>query len=65
MRFSDAINALSDLNGMQVHRSHWVNLDDIQDTVKSQGKTLLEMSDGAQIPISRAKQKTLKDMGIL
>ncbi len=29
MRFSDAISSLSDFNGYQVHRSHWVNLDEI------------------------------------
>ncbi|WP_193221978.1 LytTR family DNA-binding domain-containing protein [Amylibacter sp. SFDW26] len=65
MRFADAVGALSSLNGMQVHRSHWVNLDNVQDVIKSKGKISFKMSDGAEVPISRTKQKELKEMGLL
>ncbi len=65
MRFAEAINDLSHINGMQVHRSHWVNFDDIKEIIKTDGKILFEMSDGAQIPISRLKQKKLRELGIL
>ncbi len=65
MRFSEAIDTLSDFNGMQIHRSHWVNFDEVIDIIKSKGKILFKMSDGAQVPISRLKQKELKEIGML
>ncbi len=64
-RFSDAVAALSEFNGTQVHRSHWVNLDEVCDVVKTTGKTAFKMSDGAIIPISRGKLAGLKQRGLL
>jgi len=65
MRFSEAVDALTDLNGMQVHRSHWVNLSNIKDVINTKGRAFFIMSDGAQVPISRSKQKMLRETGIL
>ncbi len=65
MRFSDAVNALDGFNGMQVHRSHWVNLDEVTKFLKQDGKMFFQMTDGAEIPISRSKMKHLKELGIL
>lgn len=65
MRFSDAVAALSQFNGLQVHRSHWVNLDEVCEAIRKDGKACFYMSDNAEVPVSRGKIKQLKEMGIL
>jgi len=63
MRFVDAVAALSDFNGVQTHRSHWVHLDHVKDIEKSDGKIFFVMSDGAKVPITRKRFKELKELG--
>ncbi|MCP5088616.1 MAG: LytTR family transcriptional regulator [Rhodobacteraceae bacterium] len=65
MRFSDAIKELNGVNGGQIHRSHWVNYDEIKGVVKNTGKTGFEMSDGFVAPISRSRKPGLKQRGLL
>ncbi len=65
MRFADAVDALSEFNGCQTHRSHWVNLDEVVSVEKSDGKTFFKMSDGVNVPISRGKIKELKSLNII
>ena len=64
MRFSDAVKALIDFNGMQVHRSHWVNFDEATDIFRKDGKARIVMSDGIEVPISRGKYDDLKRLGV-
>ena len=65
MRFSDAVSLLADQNGAQVHRSHWVNFDDIQEVVKDGDKLNFRMSDGALVPIARSRKPDLKKRGLI
>ncbi len=65
MRFADAVKALSSFNGLQTHRSHWVNLDEIKTVGKADGKTFFIMTDGAKVPITRNRVKDLKELGIV
>ena len=65
MRFTDAVSALDGFNGLQIHRSHWVNRDEVTELVKHGGKMFFKMSDGAEIPIARSKLKHLKQLGVL
>ncbi len=65
MRFQDAVDALSDFNGKKVHRSHWINFDEVKEVVKSDGKIFFKMSDDFHVPISKLKQKELRTLGIL
>lgn len=65
MRFSDAIDTLSSANGVQVHRSHWVNIDEIETSRKEGAKAFLVMSDGTSVPISRSRKKEISDMGLI
>lgn len=65
MRFSDAVAALSEFNGFQIHRSHWVNLDEVTGTSRKDNKRFFIMSDGFEAPISRGKINQLKDLGLL
>ena len=53
MRFSDALEEVNGLEGMRVHRSHWVARDEIRQGVIRQGRLFLKLSDGAEVPVSR------------
>ncbi len=65
MRLADAIEELSGVPGLQVHRSHWVALDAVADAVKDQGRTSLRMRDGALVPVSRSYRDAVKAAGLL
>ena len=53
MRFSDALDELSQAGGLQVHRSHWVKLDAVEKVHRTADRTKLEMTDGELVPVSR------------
>jgi len=63
MPLADAVAALSALNGTQVHRSHWVNWDEVAALDREGGRVFARMSDGAEVPVSRNKAQELKDQG--
>jgi len=65
IRLSDAISEADGANGMQVHRSHWVALDQITATKRSGDRAILTMSDGRDIPVSRSYVPAIKDAGLL
>ena len=52
MRFADAVADLGDL-GMRVHRSYWVAHRHMLATVRREGRTMLRLTGGSQVPISR------------
>ena len=52
MRLSDAIDELSGLRGVRIHRSHWVALDHIVDLRKVRQKWVVLMSDDRTLPVS-------------
>jgi len=54
MRFADALLELSELDGLRVHRSHWVARAAVRDLVNERGKLTLRLIDGAEVPVSRA-----------
>lgn len=63
LRLSDAIKEMEPLEGMQVHRSWWVARDAIL-TSKRDGRNLrLLLSDGLEVPVSRAYVAKLKQTG--
>ncbi|GAA6207117.1 LytTR family DNA-binding domain-containing protein [Cognatishimia sp. WU-CL00825] len=64
MRLSDAMGEVGDTNGMQVHRSHWVALDQISAARRDGAKAVLSMSDGRDIPASRTYVAALKEAGV-
>lgn len=65
MRISDAIEMLSGADGGQVHRSHWVNFNEVAGVVKRDRKIWLRMSDGAEVPVSRSFRAPLRQAGVL
>ncbi len=65
MRLSDAIGECQDAKGMQVHRSHWIALDQVVSAKRSGDRAILTMSDGRDIPVSRSYIPAIKDAGLL
>lgn len=65
IRLSDAIAETLPVDGLQVHRSHWVALAHVRRVDKGAGKAVLTLSNDAQIPVSRANLPRLKEAGLL
>ena len=61
MPLRDAIAELESLDGMQVHRSWWISLNDLVQVAKDGRKTVAIMSDGTQIPVSGTYRGALKE----
>lgn len=65
IRLGDAMKETEGVNGMQVHRSHWVALDQVQSAKRSGDRAILTMSDGRDIPVSRSYVPAIKQAGLL
>ena len=65
MRLVDAIREVGATKGLQVHRSHWVALDQISAVDKKKDKATLGMAHGQDIPVSRSYLSALRDVGVL
>lgn len=65
MRLSDAIRETGGVDGAQVHRSHWAAFGQVR-TVRREGdRAVLTMSDGSEVPVSRANLPTIREAGLL
>lgn len=53
MRLSDAIAEAEGCPGLQVHRSHWVALNQVRAARREGARGVLTMVDGREIPVSR------------
>lgn len=65
MRFSDAIEELAGVDGLRVHRSHWVAAAAITGHEIEKGRLFLLTSDGARIPVSRNHRTAVAEQGLL
>lgn len=65
MRLSDAIREVTQQEGLQVHRSHWIAHSQIVAARREKDRAMLTMSDGRDIPVSRSYLPAVKDAGIL
>ncbi|MBR2657464.1 MAG: LytTR family transcriptional regulator [Loktanella sp.] len=65
MRLSDAIRETGDLAGVQVHRSHWIALDQVRSASRKGDSAVLRMSVGPDIPVSRSNVPAIKEAGLL
>lgn len=63
MRLTDAVAELEGLEGAQVHRSWWVARGAVAGARRGDGKATLTLTDGAEVPVSRAYAKALRDAG--
>ena len=64
LRLGDALSELSDYDGLQVHRSHWIARDQVQRVERRDGKVGLFMSDGSTIPVSRTYKPAVLALGL-
>jgi hypothetical protein len=65
MRLSDAIKEIGDTQGLQIHRSHWVALDQIADVRRINDRGEVILSNGETRPISRSFMPALRVAGLL
>jgi len=63
MRLSDAVSACEALDGARTHRSWWVARNAVADAKKSDGRGVLVLKDGAEVPVSRTYYPALRDAG--
>ncbi|WP_188258912.1 LytTR family DNA-binding domain-containing protein [Azospirillum tabaci] len=64
MRLRDAIAELTGLDGMQVHRSHWVAAAAVAGVErKPDGKLVLVLRNGLRVPVSRSYAAAVREAG--
>jgi hypothetical protein len=54
MRLADAIAETEGAPGLQIHRSHWVAISQVAQSVRLGGRLMLKMRDGTMLPVSRS-----------
>jgi hypothetical protein len=64
MRLADAIAETSGVDGLQIHRSHWVAKNAVQGAVRKEGRLFLRMRDGTLLPISRSCLLAVRRAGL-
>ena len=65
MRFGDAMAEAAPVDGVQVHRSHWVAWDAIAAVENADGRMVLRLKQGETVPISRSHREKLLARGLL
>ncbi len=65
MRFRDALREVDRLDGLQVHRSHWVARVAVVDIVRRDRRIFLKLSNDTEVPVSRSYVKGLREAGWL
>lgn len=64
-RLSDAIDDCDGVDGLQIHRSHWVALAGIKSVFRQDGKVVVETIKGNILPVSRTYLPKIKQLGLL
>jgi len=65
LRLSDAMREVGGTLGLQVHRSHWVALDQVTAAARKGDGAVLSLTHGPDIPVSRANVAKIKEAGLL
>ena len=65
MRLADAIREVGDTKGLQVHRSHWIAVDQVTAASRKGDGAVLSMTQGDDIPVSRANVAKIREAGLL
>lgn len=63
MRLADAITETGGVEGLQIHRSHWVATDMVDAGVQVGGRLMLKMKDGTMLPVSRSHIGAVREAG--
>ena len=65
MRMADAEALLAGVEGVRVHRSHWVMKAEVLRHKRRDGRDLLVMSDDSEVPISRNARAMAQEAGLI
>lgn len=65
MRLTDAIAELAAVPGQRTHRSWWVARDAVAAVAKADGRAVLTLAGGTEVPVSRTYYPALRDAGWL
>ena len=65
MRLADAVRELAHAEGLQVHRSWWVAKQGVQDEKRVDGRSLLVLPSGTEVPVSRSYRAKAKEAGLI
>jgi hypothetical protein len=65
MRLADAVRELAGADGLQVHRSWWVAKGGVQDEKRVDGRSLLVLPSGTEVPVSRSFRARAKEAGLI
>lgn len=64
LRFRDALSEVEGVNGLQVHRSHWVARNAVAGVERrSGGRIALRLVNGSRVPVSRSFAPLLRSRG--
>jgi hypothetical protein len=63
MRLADAVAELEGIEGARTHRSWWVARAAVTAAERGDGRATLTLIDGAEVPVSRAYAKVLREAG--
>ena len=64
LRFRDALHEVEGVNGLQVHRSHWVARSAVAGVERrGGGRIVLRLVNGARVPVSRSFAPSLRSRG--
>ena len=65
LRMGDAEKETAGIEGLRIHRSHWIAIEGIKSVDRQNGNYVVEMLDGAKLPISRGQVQAARDAGII
>ena len=60
MRFSDALTEVENIDGLQIHRSHWIAKESVSKVDKRDGKIIITLKNAKKYPVSRSRLQTVK-----
>ena len=63
LRLSDAVAELEGIEGAQTHRSWWVAKDAVENAKRGDGRAILTLKGGVEVPVSRAYARGLREAG--
>ncbi|WP_088621999.1 LytTR family DNA-binding domain-containing protein [Oceanicola sp. 22II-s10i] len=64
MRLADAEGELDGVEGLRVHRSHWIARAGVTRHVRRDGRDFLAMADGVEVPVSRSYRAAARAAGL-
>ncbi len=65
LRMADAVVELAAVEGAQTHRSWWVARSAVAETKRGDGRAMLTLHNGQDVPVSRSYYKTINEAGWL